>query len=120
MNTRKNEISISGDDIVLSDGQHKHGGDTGCCFFCTKVKTGCQLFSITPHPDLPPECSVLYNQRFVTCPECNAKGTHYLAEHLLRWMDVQKVLNSHGVGLPDIERHKLNGTLPKFKKRKRR
>ena len=105
--------------MLLSDGQHKYSSERRSCFFCTKTKNNCQLFSLNPDVNLP-EYSSLYNQRFVICPECSAKGTQYLAEHLLHWIKVQDELKLYGVGLPDVERHKQHGTLPKLKKRKKR
>ena len=102
----------------VSDGQHKHGGKKMSCFFCTKQKEHCQLFRLGENPDHPPEYKVLYNHRFVICPECNARGAEFLAKHLVEWMKIQGFLLTHGVGLKEIEEHKRSGVMPRFNKRK--
>jgi len=104
----------------LSDGQHRHGGEKMNCFFCTTQKNNCQLFRLGENPSHPPEYAALYNHRFVICPECHARGSEFLAQHLLHWIKVQEFLTDHGVGLPEIERHKKTGKLPMFNKRKKR
>lgn len=105
---------------LLSDGQHKHGGKKLNCFFCVKQKANCQLFHLAENPDHPPEYKVLYNQRFVVCPECSARGSEHLAKHLVQWMKTQAILSQYGVGLPEIEAHKRTGKLPDFNKRNRK
>jgi len=104
----------------LSDGQHKHGGEKMNCFFCVKQKEHCQHFRLVESPDHPPEYKVLYNQRFVICPECSARGSEFMAQHLQQWLDIQGLLGQHGVGLREIDDHKRTGRIPKFKKRKKR
>jgi hypothetical protein len=105
---------------LLSDGQHKHGGEKMNCFFCLKDKEHCQYWGITESPDNPPELRMLYKQKFVICPECTAKGPEFLAKHVLQWMGIQGMLSRHGVGYQEIEDHKRTGRMPKFKKRKNR
>jgi len=105
---------------LLTDGQHKHGGEKLNCFFCVKYKEHCQYYSIGKSPDDPPEYQTLYNKLFVICPECHARGVHHLAEQIINWMKTEAMLANFGVGLREIEDHKRTGRLPKFKKRKRR
>lgn len=105
---------------LLTDGQHRHGGEKLNCFFCSNPKEHCQLFTLKENPDDPPVSKMLYNQKFVICPECDAKGSEYIAKHLMQWVKVQTYLNQHGIGLPEIEEHKKTGKIPKFNKRKKR
>jgi hypothetical protein len=104
----------------ILDGQHKHGTEKKKCFFCVKEKEHCQIFRLEEKPSHPPEYKPLYKQGFVICPECLAKDFVYLARHLQNWLKIQKILSNHGIGLSELERHKKTGTLPKFKKRKKR
>lgn len=104
----------------LSDGQHKHGSEKMNCFFCLKDKEHCQYWGINQTADTEPELRAIYNQRFVICPECHARGSEFLAKHLQQWLDIQSMLGSHGVGLREIDDHKRTGRIPKFKKRKRK
>ncbi len=111
-------------DSILTDGQHKHGEKLRC-FFCMNWKQNCQIFRLQENPDHPPEHKLLYNQGFVICPECDAKGPEHKAEQLVHWIKTQGFLNKHGVGLADIEQHKRTGQFPKLggrrnKKRKRK
>jgi len=98
---------------MITDGQHRHGGKRSICFCCKKARQ-CEIFVLEQKLDHPPEYKALYNHGFVICPECVAKGRNHLEPAFKRWAEVQATLTSYGVGLQEIERHKITGEMPLF------
>jgi hypothetical protein len=101
-----------------TDGQHRHGGKKHLCFCCKNARH-CEVFVLAKKAYHPPEYKALYKQGFVICPECIEKGNDYLEAAFKRWAEVQAELTSYGVGLQELERHKITGELPLLNRKRK-